>query len=422
LSTGSSDPPVRTRVLGRREWRLAIAGLLGIGFVSGAWFVVGAIHDATATVTVSGTEVSSQKRAARLYVPTAAQWATLTIEPVRQRDFQPAFTTEGKIAVNEDLSTPIFSPYSGRVTKLLAKAGDTVARGQLLFVVEATDAVQALNDFAAALGTANKARAALKLATITAKRSSDLFAGKAAPLKDVQNAQAAVVAAENDMRAAETALETARNRLRILGRSDDDIADFEQNGRISPDTPVNAPIAGTIVRRNVGPGQYVNSGASDPVYVLGDLSTVWLTAFVREPEAPRAQLGQTLNFTVMALPGRTFQARVDYVAAALDPATRRLTMRATIDNREGMLKPEMFANVSILTDNGGAAAAIPRNAVVYDGNATRVWVARDDKSIELRPIELGMTAGSMVEVRDGLRPGERIITKGSLFMTRPAGT
>ena len=86
-------------------------------------------------------------RSDQAFVPTAQQWATLTVEPVQQRAFLPELVTEGKIAVDEDSSTPIFSPYAGRVTKLLVKPGNTVARGQPLFVVEATDMVQAQTDF-----------------------------------------------------------------------------------------------------------------------------------------------------------------------------------------------------------------------------------------------------------------------------------
>jgi cobalt-zinc-cadmium efflux system membrane fusion protein len=419
LSTDPADPPIETHVLSRREMAFAMAGVIALVTIGGAWLVSGASHHATAT---AGTEVSSQKRSSRLFYPTAAQWATLTIEPVGQQSFRPEFTTEGKIAVNEDHSTPIFSPYAGRVSTLTVKAGDHVDRGQLLFVIEATDAVQALNDFAAASAAVNKARSALNFAKISAKRSSDLYDGKAVPLKDVQNAQASLVSAENDARAADTALEAARNRLRILGRSDDDIAAFEQTGRISPDTPVYAPIAGTIVQRKVGPGQYVSSGASDPVYVVGDLSTVWLTAFVREPEAPHVRIGQALKFTVLALRESIFDARIDYVAAALDPATRRLMVRATIDNQDGLLKPEMFASVSIFSDDGGASVAVPRNAIVYDGDAAGVWLAHDDNAIELRRVVLGQSAGRMVEVRDGLRAGDRIVTTGSLFLNRQAGS
>ena len=126
--------------------------------------------------------------------------------------------TEGKIAVDEDRSTPIFSPYSGRVTKLLAKPGDAVTTGQPLFVIEATDMVQTQNDFIAAVTAMNKAHSQFTLAEAVEKRHRDLYKDKAVALRELEQAQASLVAAKNDVRAAETALEAARNRLRILGR------------------------------------------------------------------------------------------------------------------------------------------------------------------------------------------------------------
>ena len=108
---------------------------------------------------VRPSEASSQQRKGLpQYIPSAAEWAALTVEPVSEQVFRGEHVTEGKIAVNEDSSTPIFSPYAGRVIKLLAKPSDVVERGQPLFVVEATDTVQGLNDFIAALGAVNKAR------------------------------------------------------------------------------------------------------------------------------------------------------------------------------------------------------------------------------------------------------------------------
>ena len=87
------------------------------------------------------------------------------------------------------------------------------------------------------------------------------------------------------MRSSQTALDAARNKLQILGFDDADIASLQEKGRLDPDTTIFSPIAGTVVQRKVGPGQFISSGASDPVYVIGDLSTVWLTAFVRETDA-----------------------------------------------------------------------------------------------------------------------------------------
>ena len=325
-------------------------------------------------------DVSSQSRKGlQRYTPTPAEWAALTIEPVTERTFRAEHVTEGKIAVDEDRSTPVFSPYAGRVTKLLARPGDSVAQGQPLFVIEAADTVQAQNDFVAAVTGLNKAKSQLELAQIQDKRAKDLFEGKAVPLKDYQQTQAALVSAQNDLRSSEIALEAARNRLRILGLSDDAITAFQEKGIINREVTIYAPIAGTVVQRKIGPGQYVNSGASDPVFVIGDLSTVWLTAFVRETESSAVSVGQEISFSVLALPGRTLTARINYVSAAIDPSTRRLLVRATIDNPDGLLKPEMFANVTIYSAGDHPAVGVPKQALIYEGDQVRVWVAHDDK-------------------------------------------
>ncbi|HEX4553806.1 MAG TPA: efflux RND transporter periplasmic adaptor subunit [Xanthobacteraceae bacterium] len=366
-------------------------------------------------------EISSQsKRAQHFYHPTDAEWATLTVEPVQQQAFRTEHVTEGKIAVDEDRSTPIFSPYAGRVTKLLARPGDSVTAGQALFTIEATDMVQAQNDFRTAIAGANKARSQLNLAQIVEKRNKDLYEGKAVALKEWQQSQNDLTAAQNDLRSAETALEAARNRLRILGRTDEEITAFQEQGRISAETTIFAPIAGTIVQRKVGPGQFVNAGASDPVFVIGDLSTVWLTAYVRETEAGRVRVGEDLQFTVLAYPDHVFTAKLNYVATALDPTSRRLLVRATIDNPGALLKPEMFANVGIFTEQDLAGLAVPREALIYEGSSVRIWVVHEDKTIELRQIKTGLTNGRMIQVLEGINPGERVITRGSLFIDRAA--
>ena len=314
----------------------------------------------------------------------------------------------------------MFSPYTGRVTKLLARPGDSVVKGQPLFVIEAADTVQAQNDYVAAMTGVNKAKSALDLAEIQDKRAKDLFEGKAVPLKDYQQSQATLIQAQNDLRSSQTALEAARNKLRILGFSDDDVSAFRAKGGINPEITIFAPLGGTVVQRKVGPGQYVNSGASDPVYVIGDLSTVWLLGFVRESDAAKVAVGQDVSFSVMALPGRSLTARINYVAAAIDPATRRLLVRATIDNKDGALKPEMFANVTLYSPSDHPAVGVPKQALIYEGDQVRVWVAHDDKSIELRQIKTGLTNGDLVEVVGNLKPGEQIVTRGSLFIDRAA--
>src|SRR5450631_841494 len=372
-------------------------------------------------VTQGHSEVSSQSRKGlQRYTPTPAEWASLTIETVTERTFRAETVTEGKVAVGEDRSTPVFSPYAGRVTKLLVRPGDSVTQGQPLFVIEAADTVQAQNDFITAMTGLNKAKSALDLARIQDTRAKDLFEGKAVPLKDYQQTQAALIQAQNDLRSSQTALEATRNKLRILGLTDEAISTFQEKGRIDPNTTIFSPIKGTVVQRKVGPGQYVTSGASDPVFVIGDLSTVWLTAFVRETEAGGAAVGQEIAFSLLALPASEFKARIDYVSAAIDPSTRRLLVRATIDNKDGLLKPEMFANVTLYSVGDHPSVGVPKQALIYEGEHVRLWVAHDDQSIELRDVETGLTNGDFVEARTNLKAGEKIVTKGSLFIDRAA--
>lgn len=406
-----------TKQLQVLNWKRLVVGVAVLAAIGAGLFPL--LH--TSGATRGHSEISSQSRKGmQRYTPSPAEWASLTIQPVTERAFRAEHVTEGKIAVDEDRSTPVFSPYAGRVTKLLAKPGDSVTQGQPLFVIEAADNVQAQNDFISAMTGLNKARSALDLAQLQDKRAKDLFEGKAVPLKDYQQSQATLIQAQNDLRSSQTALEAARNKLRILGLSDEAISSFQEKGRIDPETTIYAPIAGTVVQRKIGPGQYVNSGASDPVFVIGDLSTVWLTAFVRETEASAVAVGQEMTFNVLALPGRTFTARINYVATAIDPATRRLLVRATVDNANGQLKPEMFTTVTIYAPGDQPSVGVPKQALIYEGDQVRVWVAHPDKTIELRQIKTGLTNGDLVEVNGNLKPGEQIVTRGSLFIDRAA--
>ena len=112
-------------------------------------------------------------------------------------------------------------------------------------------------------------------------------------------------------------------------------------------------------------------------------------------------------------------ARINYVAAAIDTATRRLLVRATLDNREGLLKPEMFANVTIYSPGDHPAVGVPKQALIYEGNQVRSGL-RMTTVDRTPPIKTGLTNGDLVEVEGNLNPGEQIITKGSLFIDRAA--
>jgi cobalt-zinc-cadmium efflux system membrane fusion protein len=336
---------------------------------------------------------------------TAQQLKTFTIEAVGVHAFFSEELTEGKIAVNGDRSTPLYSPYSGRVTRVIAGLGDTVKKGAPLATLEASEFVQAQGDLATAV-------AQVKLARVNETRKHALYDAKGGSLQDWQQAQA-------DLIAAETTVRSVRNRLKILGKSDAEIDHLEAAHAIDPLATLTAPIGGVVVDRQVGPGQYLQAGGGTPVFTIADPSSVWLLANVRESDSGRVRLGQTMEVRVAAHPARVFKARVTYVAALVDPNTHRLPVRAEIDNRDGALKPEMFASFRILTSDASDSAAVPEAAVVYEGDAAHVWVVAGDL-LAYRSIRTGRSGDGLIEVVDGLKPGEHIVTKGGLFIDQVA--
>ncbi|MBW8268550.1 efflux RND transporter periplasmic adaptor subunit [Caldovatus aquaticus] len=346
---------------------------------------------------------------------------SLRIAPVALHDFRDERVAEGRIAYNEDRSTPVFSPYSGRVVRLLAAIGQTVAAGTPLFEIETTDLVQASNDLLAAVDAVAKARTTLDLARRNEQRQRELFQARAAARRDWEQAQADAANAAADLRVAETALAAARDRMRVLGRSPEQVAAVEATRRVDAVVAVTAPIGGTVVQRRIGPGQWLTGGAGDPAYVIADLSTMWLVAAVREMDAPLVRVGQEVEVTVNALPDRRFSARITSVGAAIDPNTRRLAVRAEVRDPDGLLKPEMFASFRIVLGEPRESPAVPAGAVIHRGAETGVWVALPDgQSFAYRPVVLGMRSGSLWEVTEGLAAGERIVTGGALFIDRAA--
>jgi cobalt-zinc-cadmium efflux system membrane fusion protein len=337
----------------------------------------------------------------------SAQLATLEINTVATRAFRTEEVTDGRIALNGDTTTQVFSPYSGRVVRVLASPGEYVKSGAPLLRIEASEYVQAQSDLLNAAAT-------LKLARINEERKHAAYDSKGGSLQDWQQAQV-------DLAAAENASTSAANRLRILGKSDKEIAAIETAKKTDAATFVVAPIGGIVTDRQVGPGQYIQSGASSPVFSIGDLSTVWLVADVPETDAPFIERGQEVEVRVLALPGQLFKAKLTAIGAQVDPVTRRVPVRATLANADGKLKPQMFASFSIITSSGDSQApSVPEEAIVREGDQARVWVVAQNNTLSLRSIRTGRSNDGMVEVLEGLKSGERVVTRGSLFIDRAA--
>ncbi len=345
------------------------------------------------------------------FIATTEQWATLKFAAVQTAGFRSEVQTEGKIATNDDQTTQVFSPYSGLVTRVMAKAGDRVRAGQPLFAVQASEFAQGQSDLASAVAQA-------KLTGAAAERQRELYKASGAALKDLQQSGA-------DFAAATANLEMVRNRLRILGKSEAEIARLERgaNAKGAAEAVVSSPINGVVTARTVGVGQNIGSvtnGGANPAFVVSNVSTVWLVGQLRESDAPKARVGETVEVRVAAIPDRVFTSKVDFVSPTVDPLTHRITVRAPILNSVGLLKPEMFAGFTLITDGASQAAAVPDAAVIYEGDTARVWIAHPGRRLELRQIKAGRSTGGMIEVLAGLKPGEHVVTSGSLFIDRAA--
>lgn len=398
----------RTRVIAGVVAVLAIVWVAGRGLLPAGEVIA----DPAPTAVPAGT-----------FRPTPEQLAELQIEPVRLVTFRSERHAEGRIALDSNLTTPVFSPYSGRVTRLIARLGDHVERGAPLFAVEATEYVQAANDLIAAVAADQTAHSQLAQAQINEKRAHELYLAKGGALKDWQQSRTDLEAARNTLRSAAIALAAVRNRLRILGVSDAQIAALEgaPTQKLNPVAVVDAPIGGIVTQRKIGLGQNIQSGGDTPVYTIGDLSTVWLVADVREDDAPLMRVGAPVAVTVPAFPGRTFDAKLSWVASEIDDSTHRLPVRADVANPDGELKPRMFADFTITTGPSETLPAVPPEAIIYEGDTARVWVALPDGTLAARAVTTGRTQDGLVEIRKGLKAGERVVTRGTLFIDRAGG-
>ena len=346
----------------------------------------------------------------------AGQMHQLQVVKVGAHAFRVQRSAIGQIAFNEDASTVVLTPFSGRVIRLIAKVGDQVKSGDPLLEIDSPEQVPPQNDFIAAQTARNKAHSQLNLARIVEKRARDLYEGKAAPFKDLQQAEAQLAAAENDMRSTDTAFEAARIRLRILGRTDAEISKLEQHGTLSRTTQITAPIDGTIISRKVGPGQYVRADSGEALYAIADLSTMWLKAQVFEQDIAFVRIGQEIEVRVSAAPNRIFKARISTIGAASDLTTRRVVVRSEIGNPDGVLKSEMFASFKIGIEEALSTPAVPTDAVIREGDVATVWVETEPMMFKRRVVDIGIQQNGLTQIRSGLNSGELVVARGAIFV------
>ena len=349
--------------------------------------------------------------------PSDAQFASLTIAPVRSETFDAVVTTDGSVAVNDNATVGVFSQFSGRITALHVQPGDAVRRGAPLATLLATEPAQAGSDIAAATSATATARKQLELAQATEQRQHELFLAEAGAEKDWRQSQSDLVAAQGTLHAAEVALAAARAKAAVLGTVPGD------RGEGSGQAVIASPIDGVVVQRQAAPGQYVNSlatGASTPLFTVSDLRRLWVLGNVAEADVARIHVGQPVEINALALGTRTLRASVAWIASTLDPATHRVAIRAELSGADAVLKPLMSVTLRVLEAHPAMALAVPRSALVYDGAEVHCYVAQPDHTLVLRKLQLGRVQDGRAEVKAGLAAGEQVVTRGTLFIDRAA--
>ena len=333
----------------------------------------------------------------------ASQTESIDVATVSERAFPLQRDAVGSIDFNEDLSTQVFTPYQGRIVKLSAKLGDNVSRGEVLFTIESPDLIQADSTLIATAGV-------LDLTTRALERAKELYKVQGIAEKDLQQAV-------SDQQTAEGALKAARNAVEVFGKSPGEIDRMVKTREIDPYLVVRSPISGRITARNAAPGLFVQPGNPPAPYSVADISRVWMNASVTESDMPLVRKGQKIQVAILAFPNRVFRGEISTVGASVDPQLHRGMVRAEIDDPKHELLPGMFASFIIATGEPVSTAAVPLDGVVREGDGSMtVWVTTDRRHFTRRPVKIGLQHEGYDQILEGVRPGEKVVTKGAIFL------
>ena len=351
----------------------------------------------------------------------SAQSHGIESETVVPQSIEGTIVATGKILVPEDRMANIGPVHEGRLMRLYAGQGSIVRKGQKLADLESADIDQAEADYLKALADSENARrtslADVKFAQATYDRTKMLYeksitAGKnvEAAEHDLEMAKASAASVVAQTRAA---LTSARRHLLILGLRDSEIDALANKSSLAAVFSLTSPISGIVIERNGTIGATVGSDAN--VFKIIDASRVWIDANVFEKDLERVRRGQEVKVSVPAFPGATFSGRVILVSSVVDPETRSLKVRTEVANPDGRLKPDMFANVQIITDLHRTAISIPQSAVLDDGGKSVVFVSEGSSYVK-RGVNLGIQSNGRVEIIEGLQAGDKVVVKGNYLL------
>ncbi len=396
--------PLWRRLLGRlRRGRLVVAVLV----LAVCGIVV--LRRLTTKATVAGPERPAESGAVVLG-EAARRNAGIAVESVRRLTRADRLEAPGVLALDEARTARIGSLVEGVVLGVSADVGDRVAAGTRLAHLNSRVIHEAWADYRKAIADRRRRETELAYAAAAAERAGRLLDARAISAQERQRADADRVAAAEELDRARTEVRRSEEALEHLGITSGE----DPSGERGEDIPVKAPLAGVVLERKVTAGTAVTPGT--PLFVVSDLAHLWAVAEIDETKLSLVRAGETAEIRVAAWPGEVFRGRVTVVGDAVNPRTRRVTVRCALPNPDGRLKPDMYASIAMGERAPRSILAVPARAVQEIDGKSVVFVAGAEGRFARRDVAVGGEADGWVEVVSGLEEGESVASDGSFLL------
>ena len=388
----------------------AIAVVAVLGFAAGAASVawlrsgLGAVSPEAEAATESNAAKTSNSGGPAAVELNEQQLASVKVDKVGDAVFPIEKSAVGSIDFNEDMTLQVFTPYQGRIIEAFAKVGDNVSKGQVLFTIDSPDLLVAESNLISTAGV-------LELTTRALTRLKLLYETRAVAQKDLEQSV-------SDQQTAEGAHKTARDAVRIFGKTEAEIDEIVRERRADPTLVVKSPIAGRITARSAAPGLFVQPGSAPAPFSVADTSTMWMLANVAESDVSAFHLEQEVKVSLLAYPGQSFNGHITTIGSTVDPVTHRMLVRSEVEDPRHKLRSGMFATFVIQTGDPVRSLAVPVSGLVREGDGTMTaWVTTDRKRFTQRTVKVGDRKGDVRQILEGLSPGELIATDGAIFLS-----
>ena len=332
----------------------------------------------------------------------------LKVEPAAVRELHEYLRVPGTVQAIDSHVASVRPLARGRLHDVLVRVGDRVRQGQPLATYDNIEVGELAAQLAGARADLERMRAQERNLGRQTDRTRALADIGAVPRKDVDQASTEQLGAQKSIQAQESLIAGLVARIERFGISATGAI------RTTPVTTVTAPIAGVVTKQEASPGAIVDP--SSVLFTIADLSTVWVQAEVYEKDLGRVKVGQMAFVTVDTYADQQFRGAVTYVSDFLDPRTRTAKVRCEVPNADVRLKLEMFANVSVPTTFSRRSLAVPAAAIQEVGDKTVVFIRRTATEFEPRWISAGNNVQGIVEITNGLREGEPVVTAGAFHL------